>query len=64
MKNYLFGIILLFAFFLVSCAPSAISKCYTEYTYEGDKVKTQYVECINQSQKLMEIDLKNKDLYE
>lgn len=47
MKKVLFGIMLL-AVSATACAPTVISKCHKDYVYEGDKLKSEYQECITQ----------------
>ncbi len=51
--------------FCVGCSPVSISKCVTEYTYDGDKVVMEYEECITQTpEKRLPIHLQHQELYE
>jgi hypothetical protein len=48
MKKVLLGIMLL-SVSAIACAPTVISKCHKDYFYEGDKLKSEYQECITQN---------------
>jgi hypothetical protein len=51
--------------FCIGCSPVKVSKCVTEYSYEGDKVVDEYTECIEQTpEKRLPIHLKHQELYE
>ncbi|MDO9289514.1 MAG: hypothetical protein Q7T83_12085 [Thermodesulfovibrionales bacterium] len=41
-------LISLLAILAFACAPTVVSKCRTDYAYEGDKIKSTYTECISQ----------------
>lgn len=63
MKKMVFGLALLM--FCVGCSPVSISKCQKEFAYEGDKVVSEYEECITQTpEKRLPIHLKHQELYE
>jgi len=50
---------------IVSCAPVTLSKCRTDYIYDGDKVQSEYRECITQTpEKMPPVHLKHQELYE
>jgi hypothetical protein len=64
-KIFIFMAVLLFAFSLMSCAPITISKCIKDYKYDGDKVSSEYTECITQTpEKTPPIHMKHQELYE
>jgi len=49
----------------LGCSPVKISKCVTEYSYEGDKVSQEYTECIEQTpEKRLPVHLTHQELYE
>ena len=63
-KIYFVGLLIISTIF-ISCAPVTISKCITDYTYDGDKVRNEYTECIGQTpEKMPPIQLKHQELYE
>lgn len=63
MKKWLLGGIAICLCF--GCSPVKISKCITEYSYEGDKIVEEYTECIEQTpEKRLPIHLKHQELYE
>lgn len=65
MKKLFFLILLLVAFSLVSCSPVTLSKCHKDYKYNGDKLISEYTECITQTpEKTTPIHLKHQELYE
>lgn len=41
--------VLLLGISAFACAPTNISKCRTDYAYEGDKIKSTYQECVTQN---------------
>jgi hypothetical protein len=50
---------------MVACTPVTIQKCHKEYKYDGDKLVSEYSECVNQTpEKMMPIHLKHQELYE
>lgn len=51
--------------FTASCVPTTVSKCHTDKKYEGDKVVSEYTECINQQAgDRRPVTIKNKYLFE
>jgi hypothetical protein len=63
MRKVYLGILLCFV--LAACSPVTISKCHKEYKYDGDKVKSEYTECLTQTpEKTLPIHLKHQELYE
>lgn len=64
MKKILLLVSLL-AIFAFACAPTVVSKCRTDYAYEGDKIKSTYQECISQNPgDKPHITLKHKELFD
>ena len=48
-----------------ACAPTNISKCRTDYAYEGDKIKSTYQECVAQNPgSKSNITLKHNELFD
>ena len=48
-----------------ACAPVTLQKCVKEYKYNGDKVTSEYTECLSQTpEKTSPVHLKHQELYE
>ena len=63
-RFYLLGLVVGGAV-VVSCSPVTVSKCVKDYTYDGDKIQSEYRECITQTpEKMPPIHLKHQELYE
>ena len=64
MRKHLFLTILILAIPLViSCSPVTLTKCIEDYSYDGDKIKSIYKECVTQTpEKLPPIHLKHQEL--
>ena len=49
----------------MSCSPVTIQKCVKDYKYDGDKLKSEYTECVVQTpDKLPPLHLKHQELFE
>ncbi|MFA4828244.1 MAG: hypothetical protein WC855_06475 [Thermodesulfovibrionales bacterium] len=58
-------LISLLAISAFACAPTVVSKCRTDYAYEGDKIKSTYQECITQNPgDKPHITLKHQELFD
>ncbi|MDP3110843.1 MAG: hypothetical protein Q8M71_01920 [Thermodesulfovibrionales bacterium] len=58
-------LISLLAILAFACAPTVVSKCRTDYAYEGDKIKSTYQECITQNPgDKPHITLKHQELFD
>ena len=65
MKKIIFLFLIIPITVFISCAPITISKCIKNYKYDGDKVQSEYTECVNQTpEKMPPIHLKHQELYE
>jgi hypothetical protein len=65
MKNRLVILLLLPLLSAAACAPVTLSKCIKEYKYSGDKITSEYSECITQTpEKTTPVHLKHQELYE
>ena len=50
MKVFVSSIMFMFVLFLLmSCSPVTIQKCVKDYKYDGDKLKSEYTECVVQT---------------
>ena len=57
--------LLLLIFSAAACAPVTLQKCVKEYKYNGDKVTSEYTECLSQTpEKTTPVHLKHQELYE
>lgn len=65
MKRTFILLLLLMVLSTVSCAPVTLQKCVKEYKYNGDKVTSEYTECLSQTpEKNSPVHLKHQELYE
>ncbi|OQB56767.1 MAG: hypothetical protein BWX99_00389 [Deltaproteobacteria bacterium ADurb.Bin151] len=66
MKVFVCSIMFMFVLFLLmSCSPVTIQKCVKDYKYDGDKLKSEYTECVVQTpDKLPPLHLKHQELFE
>ena len=65
MKKLFFVAMLIVMAMSISCTPVTISKCITDYNYDGDVLRKEYKECITQTpEKMPAVHLKHQELYE
>jgi len=64
MRKHLFLAILILVIALVmSCSPVTLQKCIHDYSYDGDRIKSIYSECVTQTpEKLPPIHLRHQEL--
>ena len=58
-------LVVVLGFILAACSPVTIQKCHKEYKYDGDKIMSEYTECLTQTpEKMLPVHLKHQELYE